>query len=45
MRKLARSKDFDHDIRKIRLATHLVEVLACLSCSEVLPIKQKNKCT
>lgn len=33
------SKNFDRDIRKIKLTTNLVEVLACLSCSETLPAK------
>lgn len=36
------SKDFDRDIRKIKLTTNLVEVLACLSRSETLPAKIKT---
>lgn len=36
------SKDFDRDIRKIKLTTNLIEVLACLSRSEALPTKYKD---
>ena len=36
------SKAFDRDIRKIKLTTNLVEVLAHLSRSEPLPDKYKD---
>lgn len=42
MLKIKTSKDFDRDIRKIKLTTNLVEVLACLSRNEVLPTKYKD---
>lgn len=42
MLQIKTSKDFDRDIRKIKLTTNLVEVLACLSRNEVLPIKYKD---
>lgn len=42
MLKIKTSKDFDRDIRKVKLTTNLVEVLACLSRNEVLPAKYKD---
>lgn len=42
MLKIKTSKDFDRDIRKVKLTTNLVEVLACLSRNEVLPTKYKD---
>ncbi|WP_181815829.1 type II toxin-antitoxin system RelE/ParE family toxin, partial [Moraxella ovis] len=36
------SKDFDRDLRKIKLSTNLVAVLAYLSRGEVLPTKYKD---
>lgn len=42
MLQIKTSKDFDRDIRKVKLSTNLVEVLACLSRREVLPAKYKD---
>ncbi len=42
MLQIKTSKDFDRDIRKIKLTTNLVEVLACLSRNETLPVKYKD---
>lgn len=42
MLQIKTSKDFDRDIRKIKLTTNLVEVLACLSRNEPLPAKYKD---
>lgn len=42
MLQIQTSKDFDRDIRKVKLSTNLVEVLACLSRSETLPAKYKD---
>lgn len=36
------SKDFDRDLRKIKLSTNLVAVLAYLSRGEMLPAKYKD---
>lgn len=42
MLQIKTSKDFDRDIRKIKLSTNLVEVLAHLSRNETLPQKYKD---
>ena len=42
MLQIKTSKDFDRDIRKVKLTTNLVEVLACLSRKEILPVKYKD---
>lgn len=42
MLQIKTSKDFDRDIRKVKLTTSLVEVLACLSRNEILPVKYKD---
>lgn len=42
MLQIKTSKDFDRDIRKVKLTTNLVEVLACLSRNEILPAKYKD---
>ncbi|NEN76518.1 type II toxin-antitoxin system YafQ family toxin [Pelistega sp. NLN82] len=42
MLQIKTSKDFDRDIRKVKLTTNLVEVLTCLSRREVLPKKYKD---
>lgn len=42
MLQIKTSKDFDPDIRKIKLSTNLVEVLAHLSRNETLPQKYKD---
>mgnify|MGYP002656004604 FL=1 len=41
MRKLARSKDFDRDFRKVSLSDELLEVLSCLAMD--LPLDSKYK--
>lgn len=41
MRKLARSKDFDRDFRKVDLSDELLEVLSCLIHD--LPLNPKYK--
>lgn len=41
MRKLARSKDFDRDFRKVDLSDELLEVLSCLAND--LPLDPKYK--
>ena len=41
MRKLARSKDFDRDFRKVSLSDELLEVLSCLVMD--LPLDPKYK--
>ena len=41
MRKLARSKDFDRDFRKVDMSDELLEVLSCLAMD--LPLKPKYK--
>lgn len=41
MRKLARSKDFDRDFRKIELSDELLEVLSCLVAD--LPLDPRYK--
>lgn len=41
MRKLARSKDFDRDFRKVSLSDELLEVLSCLAMD--LPLDPKYK--
>lgn len=41
MRKLARSKDFDRDFRKVDLSDELLEVLSCLAND--LPLNPKYK--
>lgn len=41
MRKLARSKDFDRDFRKVSLSDELLEVLSCLTMD--LPLDPKYK--
>lgn len=43
MLQIKTSKNFDRDVRKIKLTTNLVEVLACLSRSEALPAKYKDR--
>lgn len=42
MLQIKTSKDFDRDIRKIKLTTNLVEVLACLRRNEILPAKYRD---
>lgn len=42
MLQIRTSKDFDRDIRKVKLTTNLVEVLACLSRKVILPVKYKD---
>lgn len=42
MRKLARSKDFDRDFRKVALSDELLEVLSCLAMDLPLDIKYKD---
>lgn len=42
MQKIKTSKDFDRDIRKVKLTTNLVEVLAYLIRNEILPKKYKD---
>lgn len=42
MLQIKTSKDFDRDIRKVKLTTNLVEVLSRLSRNEVLPEKYKD---
>ena len=42
MLKIKTSKDFDRDIRKTKLTSNLVEVLACLCRQEILPVKYKD---
>lgn len=41
MRKLARSKDFDRDFRKIVMSDELLEVLSCLAMD--LPLNPKYR--
>lgn len=42
MRKLARSKDFDRDFRKVELSDELLEVLSCLVSDTVLDARYRD---
>ncbi len=42
MLQIKTSKDFERDIRKFKITTNLVEVLACLSRRETLPKRYRD---